>query len=282
MSLEDKSWRKYEQAIYKALTSVFVDCELEFDDRIFGQFSRVDRQIDISIRGEIGGNKILGIIDCKYFSQNIDVKIIESFIGMLEDTKANFGLIITNNGFSEAAKRRANIKNLKLDIIEFDNFKRVKLTFDYFVNKRITNLYLSKYEFYNRGKQNTAYFDADKSDYNKRIAVFKEGFANTEYYAFKKIIKESARLYRDFSDLDTISIKIPANDVNNEKTLYYSTIKRSTLEKFLGLDFSKLRENIVDWRNDFLENEEYTKESIYEFAKRNIKSKKYMNYQKDI
>ena len=105
---------------------------------------------------EIGGNKILGIIDCKYFSQNIDVKIIESFIGMLEDTKANFGLIITNNGFSESAKRRAAVKNLKLDIIEFDELEKVKLTFDYFVNKRIKNLSLSKYEFYNRGKQNSA------------------------------------------------------------------------------------------------------------------------------
>ena len=282
MSIEDKSWRKYERAIHEELSSVFVGCTFEFDDRIFGQFSRVDRQIDISIRGEIGGNKILGIIECKYFSQNIDVKIIESFIGMLEDTKANFGLIITNKGFSEAAKRRADVKNLKLDIIEFDELERVKLTFDYFVNKRIRNLSLSKFEFYSRGMHNTSYFDSEKSDYSKRLVVFKEGFANTEYYAFKKIIMESARLFRDFIDLDTISIKIPVNNDKDEKTIYYSKIKRITLEKFLGLDFCKLRENIVDWRNDFLENKEYTKESIYEFAEENIESRYYNNYPKDL
>jgi hypothetical protein len=282
MSIEDKSWRKYERAIHNELASIFKRCDFEFDDRIYGQFSKIDRQIDISIRGEIGGNKILGIIDCKYFSQNIDVKIIESFIGMLEDTKANFGLIITNNGFSEAAKRRADVKNLKLDIIEFDELERVRLTFDYFVNKRIQNLSLSKFEFYKRGQQNSSYFDTEKSDYSKRLVVFKEGFANTEYNALKKIIRESARLYRDFIDLDTVSIKIPTKNGKNEKILYYSIIKRNTLEKFLGLNFGKLREDVADWRNDFLENKEYTKETIYEFAEENIESTKYDNYQKDI
>lgn len=282
MSIEDKTWRKYERQVHQELTSVFTDCEFEFDDKIFGKHSRTDRQIDISIRGKVGGNKILGIIDCKHFSTKIDVKIIESFLGMLEDTKANFGIIITNRGYSLAAKNRANVRNLRLDIIEFDKLEKIKLTYDYFVNQNIKNLELSKYEFFKRAKENSGYFDSDKSNYSKRKITFKEGFANTEYYAFKKIIKESARLFRDFSDLEIITVRIPANNDIEEKRLYSSTVKRNDLEKYLKLNFNHLREDIKLWRRDFLENGDYTKESIYDFAMKNIKSVKYSDYQKDI
>jgi len=288
MKIEEQNWRKYEQQIFDILTKSFVDCYFEFDDKIFGKYSKIDRQIDIAIRGTIGGNKILGIIDCKYFGKNIDVKIVESFIGMIEDVKANFGIIITNKGFSKAAKNRTTLKNLKLDIIEFDKLNEVKLTFDYFVNLNIRNLELSKAEFFKRCKHNTAYFDSEKSKYEKRLVIFKEEFANTEYFAFKKIIKESARLFRDFVDLDEITIKIPArNDIqfdikSEEKTIYYSKIKRKELELFLTVDFERLREDIKFWREDFLDNKIYTKQSIYNFAKLHIKSKKFIDYKDEV
>ncbi len=281
MSIEDKNWRKYERQIHQELTKIFTDCDFQFDDKIFGKYSRIDRQIDISIRGNIGGNKILGIIDCKYFSKNIDIKIVESFLGMLEDTKANFGLIITNKGFSSSARNRANVSNLRLDIIEFDELEKIKLTFDYFVNQKIRNLELSKYELFKRARENSGYFDINKSDYNKRIITFKEGFANTEYFAFKKIIKESARMFRDFSDLETLIIKIPANK-DSLKRIYHSKINRNELEKFLKIDFKYLREDIKYWRSDFLENGDYTKQSIYDFANENIDSTEYYDYENEI
>jgi hypothetical protein len=281
MSIEDKIWRKYEREIYQELISVFTDCEFEFDDRIFGKHSRIDRQIDISIRGNIGGNKILGIIDCKHFSKNINIKTIESFLGMLEDTKANFGLIITNKGFSLSAKSRANVRNLRLDIIKFDELEKIKLTFDYFVNQKIRNLELSKYEFFKRARENSGYFDLSKSDYNKRIVTFKEGFASTEYFAFKNIIKESARLFRDFTDLETLTIRIPAN-IDDKKQLYHSKVNRYELEKFLKISFKFLREDIEFWRSDFLENGGYSKESVYKFANENIDSTEYFDYETEI
>ncbi|CAM1344719.1 restriction endonuclease [Tenacibaculum amylolyticum] len=281
MSVENKTWRKYERQIYKELVSVFNDCEFEFDDRIFGKHSKIDRQIDISVRGHIGGNKILGIIDCKHFSKKIDIKVIESFLGMLEDTKANFGLIITNKGYSTSAKNRASVRNLRLDIIEFDKLEKIKLTHDYFINQKIQNLELSKYEFFKRAKQNSSYFDTNKSDYNNRIIVFKEGFVNTEYYAFKKIIKESARMFRDFNDLEVVTIKVPVNQ-NNQKRLYLSKVNRNQLERFLNVTFKQLKGDIKSWRNNFLENKNYTKQSIYNFASENINSISYNSYENDI
>ncbi|WP_067145655.1 restriction endonuclease [Pseudotamlana agarivorans] len=155
MSIDHKTWRKYERQIHQELITVFTDCEFEFNDSIFGKHSKTGRQIDISVRGNIGGNKILGIIDCKHFSTNIDVKIIESFLVMIEDTKANFGLIINNKGYNLVAKNRANLRNLRLDIIEFDGLEKIQLTYDYLVNQNIKNLELSKYEYFKRAKENS-------------------------------------------------------------------------------------------------------------------------------
>lgn len=279
MSIESQDWRKYERKIHEELTKIYKDCEFEFDDQIFGKYSKINRQVDISIRGEVGGNKILGIVDCKYFSTKIDVKIVESFLGMIEDTKANFGLLITNKGYSKAAKNRAEVKNLKLDILEFNKFKEVKITLDYLFNKKINNLELSRYEFFKRCKQNWGYFDKENSSYQKKIISFKDGWANTEYFAFKKIIKGSARIFRDFKDLDEVTIKLPAtkNDETNnwidEKRMYKCRIKRSELEEFLKLNFSDLREDIKLWRSDFLENKEYSKQSILDFADKYVESK---------
>ncbi|SFB82318.1 Restriction endonuclease [Flexibacter flexilis DSM 6793] len=282
MKIEEKDWRKYERSIYGALSNAFDGCSFEFDDKIFGKYSKEERQIDIAIRGEIGGNKILGIVDCKYFSKNIDVKIIEGFLGMLDDVKANFGIIITNNGFSKAAKNRAIQKGVKLEIIEFDKINEIQLVYDYFINKDIHNLELSKYEFYQRCTHNSSFFDKEKSNYESRIIIFKEGFANTEYYAYKKLIQESARLFRDFLDLEYITIKIPANDDNQRKKIYSVTIKRIQLELFLELNFKNLREDIRLWRGDFLYNNRFTKEIIYDFARLYIKSDQHYNYADDV
>ncbi len=54
------------------------------------------------------------------------------------------------------------------------------------------------------------------------------------------------------------------------------------LRKFLNLNFNYLRDDIKLWRSDFLENKDFTIQSIYDFAKENISSIKYNDYIKDI
>ncbi|WBM74787.1 restriction endonuclease [Saprospira grandis] len=269
-----KLWKLYEEKIHQELSLVYKNCDFFFDDRIFGKYSRVDRQIDISIRGNLGGEKILGVVDCKYFSKRIDVKIVESFLGMIEDVKANFGLIITNKGYSEAAKNRVSMKNLNVEILDFDSMGNVTITLDYLFNKHIKSLDLSKYEFFNRCSQNWALFDREKSSYEKRSLVFRAGHANTEYYAYKKIIKASARCFRDFNDLTRIRVEIPVVKDTEEALIYYSEISRRELEDFLELNFESLKEDIELWRTNFISNSRYTKASIYEFAEKYIQSKK--------
>ncbi|WP_321307680.1 restriction endonuclease [Marinifilum fragile] len=119
------SWRKYEKDILRYFKETYPDTEILFDQKIQGKYSKVNRQIDILIEGDIAGYQIRIAVDCKYFSKNIDVKQVESFCSMVEDIEAHQGVLITQKGFSKAAINRAHYGNQKveLDIINFEELK---------------------------------------------------------------------------------------------------------------------------------------------------------------
>jgi len=119
------SWRKYEKEILNYFQETYPETNILFDQKIQGKYSKVSRQIDILIEGEIAGYQIRIAVDCKYFSKNIDVKHVESFCSMVEDVEAHQGVLITQKGFSKAAINRAHYGNQKieLDIINFDELK---------------------------------------------------------------------------------------------------------------------------------------------------------------
>ncbi|WP_338376487.1 restriction endonuclease [uncultured Flavobacterium sp.] len=276
-------WKEYEIKLFDLLKQTYPECEIEFDDSVFGIYSKVERQIDFAVRGNLAGKRILGIVDCKYYNKKIHVKTVESFIGMMQDVNANFGLIITNQGYSQAAKNRVKYSNLKLDVLKFNELNEIELTVDYFFNQNIKRLQLSKSEFFRRNKQNTEYFDEIKSNYKKRIICYKEEYANTEYYAFKKLLENSVRTLRDFEQIDDIKLFIPANKNDestnciNKKILYSCNINRFEIEKFLNTNINHLRDEIINWRNDFLGI--LTKEIILKFAKTFINEEEYNNYE---
>ncbi|MCR9253878.1 MAG: restriction endonuclease [bacterium] len=271
------TWQDYEKEVYNALCDIYPNCEIEFNDWIFGIFSLAERQIDFAIRGEIAGETILGIVDCKYYDKNVDVKAIESFMGMAQDVNANFGILITKKGYSLSAKNRVKYSNLKLEILTPNELNVIDISVDYFVNKSIKGLKLSKYEFFKRWSRNSAYFDPEKSNYQQRSLVFKEGFANTEYYAQKKTLESCIRAFRDFDRLDNIKTTIPANLYNNKtglddkKTEFTCTITRTEIEHFLILNINELRDDVSIWRKSFLGN--LTKELVSDFANSYIKTK---------
>jgi tetratricopeptide (TPR) repeat protein len=119
------SWRKYEKEILKYFQETYPETNILFNQKIQGKYSKVSRQIDILIEGEIAGYQIMIAVDCKYFTKNIDVKHVESFCSMVEDVEAHQGVLITQKGFSKAAINRAHYGNQKveLDIINFDELK---------------------------------------------------------------------------------------------------------------------------------------------------------------
>ena len=119
------NWRDYEIYIHKHFQALFPEADIRHDVKKLGVISKVERQIDIYIEGKIAGFYLNIVVDCKYFSRKIDVKVIESFISFLHDLKANKGVIITNSGYSKAAYNRAyyDTQDVEIRIIKFEDLE---------------------------------------------------------------------------------------------------------------------------------------------------------------
>jgi hypothetical protein len=73
------------------------------DDHIQGQDSKIDRQIDISIRTRVGPYAILVAVECKDHAQPLDVGDVGAFATLRADVRANKGVMIATGGFTPAA-----------------------------------------------------------------------------------------------------------------------------------------------------------------------------------
>jgi tetratricopeptide (TPR) repeat protein len=120
------NWKKYEEEIFENFKSAYPNTKISYNQKIVGRYSKVERQIDVLIEGRIAGKKIRLVIDGKYYSENVDVKAVDSFISMVEDIDAAQGILITSKGYSQAAINRAYYgpTDIELDILNFDELKK--------------------------------------------------------------------------------------------------------------------------------------------------------------
>jgi hypothetical protein len=118
-------WREYEREIYERFHFQYPDAEITLDAKRMGLYSKVDRQLDILIEQYVAGNRISIVIDGKYFNKKVDVKAVESCIGMLEDVGAHKGLLISKEGFTEAAYNRAHYgpSEIELDVLNYKDIQ---------------------------------------------------------------------------------------------------------------------------------------------------------------
>lgn len=119
-------WRDYEIYITRHFQRLFPGASIRHDVRRLGMLSKVERQIDILIEGNVAGFDLTIVIDCKYFGKNVDVKDVDEFLGYLHDLRASKGILITNNGYSPAAHNRAmnDTRDVELRIIEFKDLEQ--------------------------------------------------------------------------------------------------------------------------------------------------------------
>lgn len=115
------TWKDYEIEIHDHFKEMFPNADISHNVTVAGRYSKVDRQIDILIEDYVAGSRMRIVVDGKFFSEKIDVKDVEMFIGMLNDCEANKGLLITQEGFSKAAINRAHYDpiDIELDILNF-------------------------------------------------------------------------------------------------------------------------------------------------------------------
>ena len=115
------NWRDYEKEILEIFINEYPNAQIKHNAHIEGRYSKVNRQIDVLIEDYVAGSRIRIVVDGKCFNSKIDVKDVEMFIGMLNDIDAHKGLLITQQGYSEAAIKRAynDPTDLELDILNF-------------------------------------------------------------------------------------------------------------------------------------------------------------------
>ena len=107
-----------------------------FDQKLVGRFSRVNRQIDILVRHNVTGVALFGVFDCKCIlskeKTSVDVKLIDSMVGYIDDIGASFGGVVSTIPFSEGATNRANNALPKIDL-RLVPFRSPKDVVKYFV-----------------------------------------------------------------------------------------------------------------------------------------------------
>lgn len=105
------TWKDYEDAVYEECQRAyhFRESEITKNTHIVGKYSAVKRQIDVLVKLLKDGRVTSSIIiECKHYEKKINVKIVDSFIGCLEDVGADKGIIVSEKGFTKAAISRAH------------------------------------------------------------------------------------------------------------------------------------------------------------------------------
>ncbi len=107
--MKDKSeWKKYEEDIFNLLKIQYPDSVILDNHKIKGKYSKRKRQLDVLVEGFVAGRKFRQVVECKHFNKKIDVKIVESILGFLDDVNADRAIIITNKGYTKSAYLRAH------------------------------------------------------------------------------------------------------------------------------------------------------------------------------
>lgn len=112
-------WKEYENIVLIECQRVFFNANIQYNIFVDGLFSKRKRQIDIFIKDK---NGLVYIVDAKRYNTKVDVKDVESFIGMVKDVGGNYGIIVSEKGFTKAAINRAHIgeNNIEVDILNLN------------------------------------------------------------------------------------------------------------------------------------------------------------------
>lgn len=125
----DISWKEYEEEVFLECERVFNSQETEVlrDKYVVGRYSGVKRQIDVIVRQHNDSEDVnMCVVECKHYAKKINVKIVDSFIGCLEDVGANKGILVSEKGFTKAAINRAHKgkDNIEVDILNMGELQQ--------------------------------------------------------------------------------------------------------------------------------------------------------------
>jgi hypothetical protein len=112
--MEQPKWKRFEELVANIQQELAGDAKVTLNDKIIGKRTGTPRQIDISIRKNVGQFEVLIVIDCKDYAKPLDVKGVEEFMGLAQDVGAHRAAMVAAQGYTETAKRRAEDAGIEL------------------------------------------------------------------------------------------------------------------------------------------------------------------------
>jgi hypothetical protein len=98
-------------------------------DYIQGRKSKSWREVDISLRSQIGSSDILVIVECRDRQGTEDVTWIEQLASKSEDVGADKAVAVSSTGFTSGAINLATAKNIELRTLEEIDLHEILLWF---------------------------------------------------------------------------------------------------------------------------------------------------------
>jgi hypothetical protein len=118
--------KEFEELAHRIQASLAPNGKVTLNDSIPGAISKSARQVDISIRAQIGQFSLLIAVECKDWKDPVDGPAVEAFIQKLQDIKAQKGAMVAARGFTEGAlniARAADIATYRLVDTDSVNWK---------------------------------------------------------------------------------------------------------------------------------------------------------------
>ena len=92
--------------------------EVKSPDLVEGRVSGRLREIDVSLRGQVGSTTIFVMVECRERTDTADVTWIEQLVSKREDVAADKAVAVSTSGFSSSARRFADAKGIELRTVE--------------------------------------------------------------------------------------------------------------------------------------------------------------------
>ena len=116
--IPEGDWHKYEAYIFGSLQRRFSGPSARVLPNVHlpGIKSGRQRQIDILVEVNVGGSSLKIAFDCKCYKRKVNVNDVERFLGMLGDVRVSKGVLVTTEGYSKTALKRAQQDARDIDL----------------------------------------------------------------------------------------------------------------------------------------------------------------------
>lgn len=115
------TWQEYQEAVallYEQLEGIgTIQRNVRMPDRLTGQ----DRQVDVLLTIESKGHKFQAVVDAKFHTEPIDVKVVEEVIALAEAVGIGKSIIVAANGWTGPAETKAGHRYCDLRLLTLED-----------------------------------------------------------------------------------------------------------------------------------------------------------------